>query len=175
MNSITNFDKQLSLLLSLVFILFFIFSSTANAFPVEEDNQSVSTLKENEEKNTEKSFSFLQETGAASNKLVNDPFSFKRGRIFGRPSNPSHPLRTLGLSPSQNLMEPRRLRQFDCTDFCRATGFDGVVGGCRCGYTLFVKKRAGNGGNGTPVYGPSGLSLPHPPNFPSLDVLVDFM
>lgn len=37
----------------------------------------------------------------------------------------------------------RRLpRRFDCTSFCRTTGYEGVIGGCRCGYVLFVKRKS---------------------------------
>ena len=33
-------------------------------------------------------------------------------------------------------------KRFDCRMFCRETGFHGMVGGCRCSFTLFTAKRA---------------------------------
>ena len=33
-------------------------------------------------------------------------------------------------------------KRFDCSVFCKSTGFSGVVGGCRCSFTLFTSKRA---------------------------------
>ena len=34
----------------------------------------------------------------------------------------------------------RLSRRFDCSSFCRSTGYHGVIGGCRCGYVLFAKR-----------------------------------
>ncbi|KAK7079753.1 hypothetical protein SK128_017705, partial [Halocaridina rubra] len=33
-------------------------------------------------------------------------------------------------------------KRFDCQMFCRTTGFSGMVGGCRCSFTLFTAKRS---------------------------------
>ena len=38
-----------------------------------------------------------------------------------------------------DLMGPMS-RRFDCSSFCRATGYHGVMGGCRCGFILFAKR-----------------------------------
>ena len=34
-------------------------------------------------------------------------------------------------------------KRFDCENFCKTTRFSGVIGGCRCGFTLFTSKRSG--------------------------------
>ncbi|KAL7644362.1 UNVERIFIED_CONTAM: hypothetical protein RMT77_005189 [Armadillidium vulgare] len=33
-------------------------------------------------------------------------------------------------------------KRFDCRMFCKETGFHGMIGGCRCSFTLFTTKRA---------------------------------
>ncbi|XP_076031082.1 uncharacterized protein LOC143019328 [Oratosquilla oratoria] len=33
-------------------------------------------------------------------------------------------------------------KRFDCKMFCRTSGFTGMVGGCRCSFTLFTAKRS---------------------------------
>ncbi|XP_043220523.1 uncharacterized protein LOC122380938 [Amphibalanus amphitrite] len=35
-------------------------------------------------------------------------------------------------------------KRFDCENFCKTTRFSGVIGGCRCGFTLFTSKRSGH-------------------------------
>ncbi|KAK4326539.1 hypothetical protein Pmani_002942 [Petrolisthes manimaculis] len=37
---------------------------------------------------------------------------------------------------------PTLAKRFDCRMFCRSTGFTGMVGGCRCSFTLFTAKRS---------------------------------
>ena len=32
-------------------------------------------------------------------------------------------------------------KRFDCRLFCRLTGYHGMIGGCRCSFTLFTAKR----------------------------------
>ena len=40
---------------------------------------------------------------------------------------------------------PEASSRFDCSSFCRATGYHGMMGGCHCGYVLFAKRgRAGH-------------------------------
>ena len=34
-------------------------------------------------------------------------------------------------------------KRFDCKVFCRQTGYTGMIGGCRCSFTLFTSKRTG--------------------------------
>ncbi|XP_069996004.1 uncharacterized protein [Penaeus vannamei] len=41
-------------------------------------------------------------------------------------------------------------KRFDCQMFCRTTGFSGMVGGCRCSFTLFTAKRAVRDHNSVP-------------------------
>ncbi|XP_042873928.1 uncharacterized protein LOC122254341 [Penaeus japonicus] len=41
-------------------------------------------------------------------------------------------------------------KRFDCQMFCRRTGFSGMVGGCRCSFTLFTAKRAVRDHNSVP-------------------------
>ena len=41
---------------------------------------------------------------------------------------------------NRSCIKPRNVRKFDCGRFCKTTGFDGIIGGCRCGYILFTKK-----------------------------------
>ncbi|XP_037080324.1 uncharacterized protein LOC119101148 [Pollicipes pollicipes] len=33
-------------------------------------------------------------------------------------------------------------KRFDCQVFCKSTGFSGMIGGCRCSFTLFTSKRS---------------------------------
>lgn len=40
---------------------------------------------------------------------------------------------------------PTVIRRLDCSSFCRRTKFNGYVGGCHCGFTLFSRKRSGGG------------------------------
>ncbi|OTF70079.1 hypothetical protein BLA29_012279, partial [Euroglyphus maynei] len=37
---------------------------------------------------------------------------------------------------------PTVIRRLDCSSFCRRTKFNGYVGGCHCGFTLFSRKRS---------------------------------
>ncbi|KAH7643856.1 hypothetical protein HUG17_6218 [Dermatophagoides farinae] len=37
---------------------------------------------------------------------------------------------------------PTVIRRLDCSAFCRRTKFNGYVGGCHCGFTLFSRKRS---------------------------------
>ena len=53
------------------------------------------------------------------------------------------PAHSLPFEKSRMDMIRRIPRRFDCTSFCRTTGYEGVIGGCRCGYVLFVKKKSG--------------------------------
>ena len=39
----------------------------------------------------------------------------------------------------QNRQQQQTIR-IDCNTFCRASRFHGILGGCRCGYVLFVKR-----------------------------------
>ncbi|XP_068217382.1 uncharacterized protein [Palaemon carinicauda] len=41
-------------------------------------------------------------------------------------------------------------KRFDCQMFCRTTGFSGMVGGCRCSFTLFTAKRSTRDHNSVP-------------------------
>lgn len=44
----------------------------------------------------------------------------------------------------QNIRQPQHqngIRRLDCNTFCRETRFHGILGGCRCGYVLFVKRK----------------------------------
>lgn len=52
----------------------------------------------------------------------------------------THDTRQKEKQPTPKLITSRNIRRFDCSGFCRATGFDGIIGGCRCGYVLFVKR-----------------------------------
>ncbi|XP_069943710.1 uncharacterized protein [Cherax quadricarinatus] len=45
---------------------------------------------------------------------------------------------------------PALAKRFDCQMFCRTTGFNGMVGGCRCSFTLFTAKRAARDHNSVP-------------------------
>jgi len=33
-------------------------------------------------------------------------------------------------------------KRFDCHGFCKLTGYHGMIGGCRCSFTLFSVKRS---------------------------------
>ena len=67
--------------------------------------------------------------------MQNIPLREPRGR-WSR----THDTREKERQPTPKLITVRNIRRFDCSGFCRATGFDGIVGGCRCGYVLFVKR-----------------------------------
>lgn len=41
-------------------------------------------------------------------------------------------------------------KRFDCQMFCRTTGYNGMVGGCRCSFTLFTAKRSARDHNSVP-------------------------
>ncbi|XP_066987508.1 uncharacterized protein [Macrobrachium rosenbergii] len=45
---------------------------------------------------------------------------------------------------------PSMAKRFDCQMFCRTTGFSGMVGGCRCSFTLFTAKRSTRDHNSVP-------------------------
>lgn len=65
----------------------------------------------------------------------------------------------------QQLQQQQGNRQqktfrIDCNTFCRASRFHGILGGCRCGYVLFVKKRREE-----PTYDQISLEEPVKSNF----------
>lgn len=51
---------------------------------------------------------------------------------------------------ARSLEFPSAIRRLDCTSFCRRTKFNGYVGGCQCGFTLFSRKRSYNSNNNSP-------------------------
>ena len=51
-----------------------------------------------------------------------------------RPMEPSS-------TKKSSWLKPRKLRRFDCYHFCTSTGFQGIIGGCKCGFVLFKRKR----------------------------------
>ncbi|XP_042204068.1 uncharacterized protein LOC121853778 [Homarus americanus] len=51
--------------------------------------------------------------------------------------------------------QPSLAKRFDCQMFCRTTGFNGMVGGCRCSFTLFTAKRAVRDHNSAPEEEPT--------------------
>lgn len=50
-------------------------------------------------------------------------------------------LLSVNSEPSRTIT---RYYKIDCDLFCRASRFHGIIGGCRCGYILFVKRSNNN-------------------------------
>jgi len=53
-------------------------------------------------------------------------------------------------------------KRFDCRVFCKLTGYHGMIGGCRCSFTLFTAKRADSLWEGQSLKGKEDS----PPSYP---------
>ncbi|XP_047491336.1 uncharacterized protein LOC125040692 [Penaeus chinensis] len=72
--------------------------------------------------------------------------------MYSRPSSSSASAAALAALMLIFLASPpaAHAKRFDCQMFCRTTGFSGMVGGCRCSFTLFTAKRAVRDHNSVP-------------------------